>query len=596
MKHFFAILLLIPLLHGTGCDSSPGAGTAGDPPPDGGEGSVGSVVVEELALGDLEVVRVDAEAAYRSVGLRWDALAGTSVSLVARARLLDGTWTAWSPVDGFWEESSAHNGRWAPPGAADAFELKGGRGLLSHLVVELLAAGQPQAADGDGTATRAQALAPESLVNSRESWGAAPGTCTQVLPLHTPSRITIHHTVTPTYDTLGTAARLRQIQSYHQVVRGWCDIGYHFLVSRDGQLWQGAPDELRQGIHTANANDGNVGIAFLGNYETDQPTTTSLVGAQGLIQWLSDTYGIALDDQHLLGHLDHPTASTLCPGKHLYARLSELRDPATPPTAPPPATVSGTLCPGVGILSCGECSDPIDIEGDYLPHVVQCENGGADFEALKAQAIAARSYLYYALGSGSIQDSQAGQVYSCNATPGPQHIAAVAETTGLVLVNEYDATIAAFYVAGAKPSTPDCVALPSDPDPTNTEGWVTYQVPGSPVVPTPLGSLTNPKNRGCMSQKRRPVPGAAGRGLRGDSPAILRLHAHRAAGPLGAAPAGRTRPSRLAPLETGSTAGPAWGSTRTFSTSARAGPSWSRTSARPAAPLRRRGSTTLAPR
>jgi hypothetical protein len=33
----------------------------------------------------------------------------------------------------------------------------------------------------------------------------------------------------------------------------------------------------------------------------------------------------------------------------------------------------------------------LDLEEDYLPHVITCENGGANLEALKAQAIAARS-------------------------------------------------------------------------------------------------------------------------------------------------------------------------------------------------------------
>src|SRR5829696_1810608 len=49
----------------------------------------------------------------------------------------------------------------------------------------------------------------------------------------------------------------------------------------------------------------------------------------------------------------------------------------------------------------------IDVEKNYLPHVVHCENGGAPFEALKAQAIAARTYLYYKLASqSSIDDGQ----------------------------------------------------------------------------------------------------------------------------------------------------------------------------------------------
>ena len=37
---------------------------------------------------------------------------------------------------------------------------------------------------------------------------------------------------------------------------------------------------------------------------------------------------------------------------------------------------------------------PVPTESDYVPHVVACENGAASFEALKAQAVAARSYAY----------------------------------------------------------------------------------------------------------------------------------------------------------------------------------------------------------
>jgi len=69
-------------------------------------------------------------------------------------------------------------------------------------------------------------------VNGRSVCGARAARCSSS---HRPNRVTIHHTVTPTHDRLSPQARLRQIHSYHQDVRGWCDIGYHFLVSRDGQ-------------------------------------------------------------------------------------------------------------------------------------------------------------------------------------------------------------------------------------------------------------------------------------------------------------------------------------------------------------------------
>ncbi|NJL30921.1 MAG: SpoIID/LytB domain-containing protein [Phycisphaerales bacterium] len=65
---------------------------------------------------------------------------------------------------------------------------------------------------------------------------------------------------------------------------------------------------------------------------------------------------------------------------------------------------------------------PVPVETDYIPNVVQAENGGASFEALKAQAVAARTYLYYKMETaGAIYDGTKDQVYS-NGYPPLQNI------------------------------------------------------------------------------------------------------------------------------------------------------------------------------
>ena len=143
-----------------------------------------------------------------------------------------------------------------------------------------------------------------------------------------------------------------------------------------------------------------------------------------------------------------------------------------------------------------------DVESDYLPHVVHCENGGAPYEALKAQAIAARTYLYYKLEhQGSITDGQGDQVYSCGSGPTAAQIQAVKDTAGTILRYK-GTTIAAFFVAGAKQSPPSCKGGTSDA--TNTEKYVTYNegLSGTSVHQTSLGwkSPTNYANRGCLSQ------------------------------------------------------------------------------------------------
>jgi MYXO-CTERM domain-containing protein len=182
----------------------------------------------------------------------------------------------------------------------------------------------------------------------------------------------------------------------------------------------------------------------------------------------------------------------------------EPRDAELPLTAPPRvakvvAPLDGAHCQiqvdGQGLL---------DMEEDYLPHVIQCENGGANLEALKAQAIAARSVAYYNIEtSGSICDSQGCQVYGCGATPSAIHYQAVEETSGVYLM--YNDTLTyGFYVAGDNSTAPPaCVGVSG-----STEGWVTYNegASGTNVEQTALGFIHDPgdfgygQNRGCMSQ------------------------------------------------------------------------------------------------
>ncbi|HOX45412.1 MAG TPA: SpoIID/LytB domain-containing protein [Myxococcota bacterium] len=146
----------------------------------------------------------------------------------------------------------------------------------------------------------------------------------------------------------------------------------------------------------------------------------------------------------------------------------------------------------------------VDTETDYLPHVIACENGSADYEALKAQAVAARSVLYNKMESaGQIQDGQSDQVYTCARQPGPEHVAAVADTSGEVLWY-LDVVVFAFYVSGAIPSTADCVPAAGDEDPHGTEHYVTYNwgLSGAAVEQSSLGWVDpgNHRNRGCQSQ------------------------------------------------------------------------------------------------
>lgn len=185
-------------------------------------------------------------------------------------------------------------------------------------------------------AGRSEALRSElrDLVNTRGSWGARSPVCSSSDP--SKYRMAIHHTVTPATGDIPT--RLRGIQNFHIDTRGWCDVGYHFLVSLDGQLWEGR--ELSSlGTHVGGNNSGNIGISFIGCFQDSgcngwtpsTPPDAMINAAAALVSRLSGLYGIDVNSSTVKGHRDHSGATTSCPGGNLYGRLDEIRAGASTP-------------------------------------------------------------------------------------------------------------------------------------------------------------------------------------------------------------------------------------------------------------------------
>ena len=117
------------------------------------------------------------------------------------------------------------------------------------------------------------------------------------------------------------------IQDFHQNGRGWNDIGYHFLVDRVGNIYQGRPETVI-GAHVGGANTGNIGVCLLGCYHPPEVsclqeiTTESREAVVKLFSWISDTYGQS--PSLLLGHRDY-FGSTACPGDNVWIDLPRFR-------------------------------------------------------------------------------------------------------------------------------------------------------------------------------------------------------------------------------------------------------------------------------
>lgn len=195
-----------------------------------------------------------------------------------------------------------------------------------------LTAGLGAALAACGPSTLLPTPTPLALI-SREAWGAAapdhnaPGEHGLFDPATNPAgwlvysqplseilrTLIVHHSALPLSDGP------RAIQVLHMSNRGYADIGYHFLIDDNGQLYAGRDLGVR-GAHTGGANTGSVGVCLLGNFEQLPPPGAQLDALQGLVADLTARYGLT----HLAGHRDFQPDETVCPGAALEPLLPAL--------------------------------------------------------------------------------------------------------------------------------------------------------------------------------------------------------------------------------------------------------------------------------
>lgn len=158
-------------------------------------------------------------------------------------------------------------------------------------------------------------------------------------------KFSIHHTDSEIRDINGDTltdtrdyqAIVRAIYYYHTVSRGWGDIGYNYLIDPLGNIYEGrAGGDKVIGAHTLCFNHGVLGIAVIGNYQTDEVPEPAMQALIWLIGTKAKEYGInpqgysdfrgKNDLANVFGHRD--VRATTCPGDAFYDSLSRVRDRA----------------------------------------------------------------------------------------------------------------------------------------------------------------------------------------------------------------------------------------------------------------------------
>ncbi len=178
----------------------------------------------------------------------------------------------------------------------------------------------------------------------REDWCNASCPIDQTPDTSDVTHLVIHHTADQQYSGSGTD--FSQVVNYyyqlHTDVFGWDDIGYNYLIDPDGVVYQGRASGLK-GAHFSCMNDSTLGIALIGDFQVEQPSTQMLEVLDSLLLYETCDKGInVLDAQYhlasdlqlsrIIGHLDGNASlegcpsGTVCPGQNVYPLLNAFRD------------------------------------------------------------------------------------------------------------------------------------------------------------------------------------------------------------------------------------------------------------------------------
>jgi N-acetylmuramoyl-L-alanine amidase len=281
------------------------------------------------------------------VGLHWK---GSGV-VSFRTRTVAGRWTAWRPAapeddapDARTHESRARGWQLGSPywtGPSNRIQVRT-FGRVSRVRAYYVWSPERK------TRLRTVSKAGSPLIITRASWRADERIRRRKKPAYADTLrfAVVHHTVgTNSYSRAQAASIVRGIMRYHVLANGWDDIGYNFLIDKYGQVFEGrwgGVDRNVVGAHAQGFNQGSVGVALIGTYDSASITPAARAALVRLLAWRLDVAhvdplstlswrstgnpkfpaGRMITLRTISGHRD--TGFTSCPGSQLYGELPSI--------------------------------------------------------------------------------------------------------------------------------------------------------------------------------------------------------------------------------------------------------------------------------
>lgn len=121
--------------------------------------------------------------------------------------------------------------------------------------------------------------------------------------------IAIHCAATKPTQDIGA----KEIRQWH-LDKGWADIGYHFVIRRNGRIETGRQPLESIGAHVAGYNSVSVGICLIGGVDENMKPENNFTPAQfnslrTLVRDMVKRYPGA----KVQGHRDFPNVAKACP-------------------------------------------------------------------------------------------------------------------------------------------------------------------------------------------------------------------------------------------------------------------------------------------
>ena len=315
-------------------------------------------------------------------------LVGQGASPFGEVRfLVDGRWTAWQSLDLDGAQAEGQfTGSLIAVDHATAYQVRNlPKGAHNWRAAAI------NTTDGPVEAVPAQAASEAHAVTacrSRADWGAdesitgwEQGDVREFFPAQV---VTVHHTATSNTSTQDYSATMRAILTYHVKSNGWSDIGYQYLVDRNGIVYEGrsagstvscldgggdgsdfahqaGTGNIVTGAHVGTYNSGNIGVALMGCFNAsggctgDTTVPAGSVGGleplladladrhsltpMGTVEYVNPVTQLEATMPTITTHQDWPSAATACPGDNLHPQLPTIREAVAQLSAPTATTV-----------------------------------------------------------------------------------------------------------------------------------------------------------------------------------------------------------------------------------------------------------------